>query len=50
MVDGLVRVKRIVEKPLKAASKLAILPVYVFDSNIFKALEATNAGFAGNCS
>jgi UTP--glucose-1-phosphate uridylyltransferase len=47
MVDGLVRVKRLVEKPLKPASKLAIMPVYVFDSNIFKALEATKAGFAG---
>ncbi len=32
---------------LKPASKLAIMPVYVFDSNIFKALEATKAGFAG---
>src|SRR2546425_10359692 len=47
MVDGLVKVKRLVEKPLKPASKLAIMPVYVFDSNIFKALEATKAGFAG---
>jgi len=47
MVDGLVRVKRLVEKPSKPASKLAIMPVYVFDSNIFKALEATKAGFAG---
>ena len=47
MVDGLVRVKKLVEKPLKPASKLAIMPVYVFDSNIFKALEATKAGFAG---
>jgi UTP--glucose-1-phosphate uridylyltransferase len=47
MADGLVRVKRLVEKPLKPASKLAIMPVYAFDSNIFKALEATKAGFAG---
>jgi len=45
--SGLVKVKRLVEKPLKPASKLAIMPVYVFDSNIFKALEATKAGFAG---
>jgi UTP--glucose-1-phosphate uridylyltransferase len=45
--SGLVKVKRLVEKPLKPASKLAIMPVYVFDSNIFKALEATQAGFAG---
>jgi dTDP-glucose pyrophosphorylase len=47
MIDGLIRVKRLVEKPLKPVSKLAIMPVYVFDSNIFKALEATKAGFAG---
>jgi UTP--glucose-1-phosphate uridylyltransferase len=45
--DGLVKVKRLVEKPTKPASKLAIMPVYVFDSNIFKALEATKAGFGG---
>ena len=45
--NGLLKVKRLVEKPLKPASKLAIMPVYVFDSNIFKALEATKAGFAG---
>jgi len=45
--NGLVKVKRLVEKPSKPASKLAIMPVYVFDSNIFKALEATRVGFAG---
>ncbi len=45
--NGLVKVKRVVEKPAKPASKLAIMPVYVFDSNIFKALEDTKAGFAG---
>jgi len=45
--NGLVKVKRLVEKPANPASKLAIMPVYVFDSNIFKALEATKAGFAG---
>src|SRR5260370_29523667 len=45
--DGLVRVKRLVEKPARPASRLAIMPVYVFDSNIFKALESTAAGFGG---
>jgi UTP--glucose-1-phosphate uridylyltransferase len=45
--DGLVKVKRLVEKPTKPASRLAIMPVYVFDSNIFRALEATKAGFGG---
>lgn len=47
MADGLVKVKRLVEKPAKPASKLAIMPVYAFDSNIFRALEATKSGFAG---
>ncbi|HWY28185.1 MAG TPA: sugar phosphate nucleotidyltransferase [Candidatus Sulfotelmatobacter sp.] len=47
MANGLVKVKRLVEKPAKPASKLAIMPVYAFSSNIFKALEATKAGFAG---
>jgi UTP--glucose-1-phosphate uridylyltransferase len=37
----------VVEKPSKPASKLAIMPVYVFDSKIFKALEDTKQGFAG---
>jgi dTDP-glucose pyrophosphorylase len=37
----------LVEKPPNPASKLAIMPVYVFDSNIFRALEETKAGFAG---
>jgi UTP--glucose-1-phosphate uridylyltransferase len=45
--DGLVKVKRLVEKPAKPASKLAIMPVYVFDSNIFRALEDTKLGFGG---
>lgn len=45
--NGLVTVKHLVEKPQHPASKLAIMPVYVFDSNIFKALEGTKAGFAG---
>jgi dTDP-glucose pyrophosphorylase len=47
MADGVVKVKRLVEKPSKPASKLAIMPVYVFDSKIFRALEDTKAGFAG---
>jgi UTP--glucose-1-phosphate uridylyltransferase len=47
MADGLVKVKRLVEKPANPASKLAIMPVYVFGSKIFRALEDTKAGFAG---
>ena len=45
--DGLVKVKRLVEKPAQPSSKLAIMPVYVFDSSIFRALESTAPGFAG---
>ncbi len=45
VADGVVRVKRLVEKPEKPMSKLAVMPVYVFDPVIFKALEATGAGF-----
>jgi len=46
--NGLLRVKHLVEKPQKPASKLAIMPVYVFNNNIiFKALESTAAGFGG---
>jgi len=47
MKNGLVKVKRVVEKPTKPASRLAIMPVYVFDPVIFKALESTGIGFAG---
>ena len=45
--NGLMKVKRLVEKPSKPSSKLAIMPIHVFDSNIFKALEDTKAGVAG---
>jgi len=45
--NGLLKVKHLVEKPEKPASKLAIMPVYVFSDNIFKALESTEAGFGG---
>jgi len=47
MANGLLKVKRLVEKPAKPASRLAIMPVYVFDPVIFKALESTGIGFAG---
>jgi UTP--glucose-1-phosphate uridylyltransferase len=45
--NGLLKVKRVVEKPAKPASKLAIMPVYVFNNSIFRALESTPTGFAG---
>ena len=44
---GVVQVSRVVEKPQKPASNLAIMPVYAFHSVILKALEVTQAGFGG---
>ena len=44
---GLVKVKRVVEKPQKPASKLAIMPVYIFNAEIFRALDATKTGYGG---
>lgn len=43
----IIAVKKVVEKPKKPLSNLAIMPVYIFDPAIFKALEATSVG-AGN--
>jgi UTP--glucose-1-phosphate uridylyltransferase len=40
-------VKRVVEKPAQPASRLAIMPVYLFDRRIFDALEATPPGEGG---
>lgn len=45
--DGVVKVKRLVEKPEKPQSKLAIMPVYVFHSMILKSLEGTAVGHGG---
>ncbi len=45
--DGVVRVKSVVEKPEKPQSNLAIMPVYVFHSMIFKSLEVTAVGHGG---
>ena len=36
---GTIRVRRVVEKPESPGSKLAIMPVYVFQPAIFKALR-----------
>jgi UTP--glucose-1-phosphate uridylyltransferase len=44
---GIVHVSRVVEKPKKPTSNLAIKPVYVFSSTILKALEVTKSGYAG---
>ena len=45
--DGLVRVRRVVEKPEKPASNLAIMPVYMFKPSVFKALDHTLVGKGG---
>ena len=44
---GVFRVKRVVEKPEKPATNLAIVAVYAFHPVIFKALEKTTPGKGG---
>ncbi|MEM2143719.1 MAG: sugar phosphate nucleotidyltransferase [Candidatus Jordarchaeaceae archaeon] len=44
---GVYRVKKAVEKPEKPPTNLAIMPIYVFDPVIFKALKATPPGKGG---
>src|SRR5215831_571019 len=44
---GVVEVSKLVEKPQKPASNLAIMPVYAFHATILKALEVTQSGVAG---
>jgi len=41
------KVMRVVEKPERPASNLAIMPIYVFDPALFKALENTRPGKGG---
>jgi len=38
---------RVAEKPKKPFSKLAILPIYLFNSTIFQALQCTKTGHNG---
>ena len=45
--NGLIRVKRLVEKPESPASNLAIMPAYVFQPTIFSALRETRPGYSG---
>jgi UTP--glucose-1-phosphate uridylyltransferase len=39
--DGCLEVERVVEKPARPTGKLAIMPLYIFNSSIFDALETT---------
>jgi UTP--glucose-1-phosphate uridylyltransferase len=45
--DGALIVKRVVEKPEKPISKLAIMPIYVFTEKIFEMLEKVQPGKGG---
>jgi len=45
--DGVLKVKSVEEKPENPLTKLAIMAVYAFRSTIFKALESTGPGHAG---
>jgi UTP--glucose-1-phosphate uridylyltransferase len=47
MENGVYKVRRVIEKPEKPATKLAIVAVYVFHPVIFKALEKTAPGKGG---
>jgi UTP--glucose-1-phosphate uridylyltransferase len=44
---GIIKVKRVVEKPDKPVTNLAIMAMYIFNPKIFKALEATEPGKNG---
>jgi len=44
---GIIKVEKVVEKPEKPATKLAIMAMYVFQPVIFKALEVTPSGKNG---
>jgi len=43
-LGGAYRVKKVIEKPEKPITNLAIMPIYVFDPVIFKALKETAPG------
>jgi UTP--glucose-1-phosphate uridylyltransferase len=46
-MSNFLNVKRVVEKPSKPASKLAIMPIYIFKPSIFEAIKATHPGKGG---
>jgi UTP--glucose-1-phosphate uridylyltransferase len=45
--EGIIKVKRVVEKPEKPATNLAILAMYIFKPVIFRALQETKPGKNG---
>jgi len=46
-VKDVYTVRKVVEKPEKPPTKLAIMPIYAFNTSIFKALEAISPGKGG---
>lgn len=42
--DNIYEIKRVIEKPEKPLTNLAIMPVYIFHPVIFKAIEVTSPG------
>ena len=46
-VKGVIRVKNVVEKPLRSTSRIGIMPVYVFQPDIFARLKEIRPGHAG---
>jgi len=44
---GILKITRVIEKPSKPKSNLAILPVYIFQPSIFEALKKTKLGLGG---
>lgn len=47
MSGGILDVKRVEEKPTRPTTKLALMPIYIFNPTIFNALRATKADKGG---
>jgi UTP--glucose-1-phosphate uridylyltransferase len=45
--ENIYEIKRVIEKPEKPPTNLAIMPVYIFHPVIFKAIEITSPGVGG---
>ena len=45
--ENIYEIKRVIEKPEKPPTNLAIMPVYIFHPVIFKAIEVTSPGVGG---
>ncbi|MCL5068632.1 MAG: sugar phosphate nucleotidyltransferase [Thaumarchaeota archaeon] len=47
LFDGVIEIKRAIEKPKNFISNIAIMPVYIFNESIFAALESIAPGSGG---